>query len=127
MPLHSQHSTRLEQPGADALLGLEVKHDAVHPVLGQRPEKPAADEQDKRARHGDLAGALVGRVVRVLAHLTMPEDVLEDDDGVVQRARLDEGVVEPGDQHHHGQQNRKINDRCDEQLARADPFAAGGT
>ena len=31
------------QPCADALLGLEVEHDPVQPVLGQRPEQVAAE------------------------------------------------------------------------------------
>ena len=43
---------------ADALLGLEVEDDPVQPVLGERPEEVAADDQPEHLQRGRLtAGA----------------------------------------------------------------------
>jgi hypothetical protein len=41
------------QPRAEAGIGLEVEHQAVHPVLGERPEQPAPREPGE---HGERAG-----------------------------------------------------------------------
>ena len=42
------------EPRADAVLGLEVEHEAVHPVLGQRPEDVAPEHEADDLQCGRL-------------------------------------------------------------------------
>ena len=44
------------QPGAEPVLGLEMEHHPVQPVLGQGPEQPTGQEQRQRSGRGQLAG-----------------------------------------------------------------------
>ncbi len=41
------------QPRAEPMVGLEVEHDAVQPVLEQRPKRVPASEQPKRRQGAD--------------------------------------------------------------------------
>ena len=45
------------EPGADALLGLEVEDQPVHPVLGERPEDVAAEHQADHLNRRRLAAS----------------------------------------------------------------------
>ena len=82
---HDGQRQRREQEAADAV---EKRHREEDDRAGQR-----------RRQHGQrhFVAALLGRDLRRLAHLQVPEDVLEHDDRVVDQAREDQR--EPGEDH----------------------------